>query len=100
MKFLQHCGQCPKWKDDWCSKFQEARHSKRELCDDVWDKEIKRLALLGGLDGVQTYEVLKEGKTLDPKRTIEARPGFIEWQVKAAKPKKAEKSPERHKKKD
>ena len=86
-RFLQHCGQCKKWTATqfhegdspkprqvlgMCAKYDQARHSQRELCKPEWDKEIKRLGLILKAKDSQIKIMLKEKAILDPKRTMEA----------------------------
>jgi len=72
MKYLINCGGCPKWADEHCSKYDQARHSRRELCLPEWEKEVKRLAKLVKAKDSQIKIVLVEGPILDPRRTIES----------------------------
>jgi hypothetical protein len=82
--FRQHCGQCPKWTATefhdkpgrqvlgMCAKYNQARHSQRELCKPEWDREIRRLAKSVGAKDSQIKIMVKEPAILDPKRTMEA----------------------------
>ena len=84
MKFLQHCGQCPRWKINKgedrsierpigkCAKYDQDRHAMRELCKPEWDKEIKRLGKIVKAKDSQIKIMLLEKAVLDPKRTWEA----------------------------
>jgi hypothetical protein len=87
MKFMQHCGQCPKWKAaegtrlfdpagpqvmGHCSKYDQDRHSQRELCLPVWEQEIRRVGKLIKASATQIKIAILEGPVLDPKRTFES----------------------------
>lgn len=72
MRFLMHCGECPKWADEHCSKYDQARHSRRELCLPEWEKEVKRLAKLVRAKDSQVKIALVEGPILDPMRTMQS----------------------------
>jgi len=74
MIFLINCGGCSEWRRDsasvhlgLCTRFNEARHDRRELCAAVWDEECKRLIMAAGLDlGVEDLDAV-----LNPRLALE-----------------------------
>ena len=79
--FLVNCGGCPDWKrdskmsgtvDGFCKRLKEARHCRRELCEPVWSREVKKLARLSKLKDSQLKAIMKDGYVLNPRLACEA----------------------------
>lgn len=76
--FKIKCEDCPTLQTTndpgvgYCPKMEQERHNGRQLCADVWEQEVRRLAKAVGLSDSKLKKIFKVGMTMNPKLTLEA----------------------------